>query len=143
MGRSKENKSRGTQPGDWTARLRSRAPPPGRTFLAETGSRPAEPNLDLSRPGRVPRKRSVQCTTYNTHKSGKPEKSESQKKTFPRILFLRIDGILPTAISGIWITFAGKGQFQAISQRVYAWNKDLISHLRHEQVHPVINSASG
>jgi len=57
---------------------------------------PAEPNLD------VPREYGyVQCTTYNTHKSGKPENSEIQKKMFPSILFLRIAGILPTAIIGI------------------------------------------
>lgn len=55
-------------------------------------------------PGRVGANSSTQCRTYNTHKSGKPEKSETQKKTLPSILFLRIAGILPIAINGIWMS---------------------------------------
>ena len=59
------------------------------------------------------KERSAQYTTYNTHKSGNPEKSEIQKKTFPSILFLRIAGILPIAISGIWMSYVGESGFES------------------------------
>jgi len=92
-----------------------RAPPPrsGRNILSRIG--PTESNLDLL--SRVLSTVTLQCNTYNTHKSGKPENSENQKKMFPSILFLRIAGVLPTAISGIWMSCVGEEWFQATSQR--------------------------
>ena len=94
----------------------------GRNYEHDTATRtgPDQRNqtlkFDLSRPGRVYRKHSPQYTTYSTHKSGKPEKSESQKITLPSILFLRIAGILPIAIIGTW-TICGES-FRAISRLV-------------------------
>lgn len=81
--------------------------------VAETGIGSKRLLLDpSSRPGSC----AVQCKTYNTHKRGKPEKREIQKKMFPSILFLLMTGVLPMAINGIWMSCAEKKRFQAISR---------------------------
>ena len=99
----------------------------GEVLWRDTAVRPAE-STRIHRLQAGPRASETlrQYTTYNTHKSGKPEKREIQKKMFPSILFLRIAGVLPTAISGIWISY-WRGWYQAISQPVDTWNVHLPS----------------
>ena len=119
----KGNKFRGTQ----TTKLRGDGEDRGEEERSNTATRLAETEMagSASRNQTLTtlqmnqaaclEKTSAQCKTYNTHKSGKPENSESQKKMLPSILFLRIDGILPTAINGIWMSCVEKERFQAIS----------------------------
>jgi hypothetical protein len=109
------------------------AKPPigGGTFLPDTATRTMRSRKKIAEPGSGAKpcslippdgSRAAQCTTYNTHKRGKPEKSEIQKKTFPSILFLRIAGVLPIAINGICMSCVEKGRFPAISQLVDVQN---------------------
>ena len=130
MGTSKGNNYKGTKPGRKPAGSMGReAAGGGSIFVQHRHQNDAKSRnrrdrdrasgcktllLDPCRPW----SRGTQCITYNTHKSGKPEKSETQKKTFPSILFLRIAGVLPIAINGICMSCVEKRRFPAISQWV-------------------------